>query len=176
MYEPEKYEVADKQKYNIEGKLAQAIIDVLFTELGYIVHHSGMENTFPGFGDIKRKSWGSITAKRIRWLPDFICMKKDEESKEPLYIEVKFSGNGRYNFKDKYRGEYPYPEVFFILVSPTLITAQKVSELEKDAPFQPIDKIDELGIDERTAIRYNDFCKTFFGGPEKTPQGKANRS
>lgn len=153
----------------IKGRVAQAIVEQLFTDLGYTVFHSGVESSFPGFSKRERRGYASNTAKALRALPDFICLKKNEEE-EPLFIEVKFNGENHFDFVKKYGDTYPYPEVFFILVSPWSITVQKASELAKGTRgtgWKLLPDFKELGISEEIAKRYVRYCKYLLGGVRK---------
>ena len=110
--------------YNmIKGRIAEALIEQLFVKLGYQVYRYGMENTIPGIMEELRGT-GSEVGRVIRRMPDLVVARDGEAH----FIEVKFRGNGCFSIDDV-GGDYPFRDVFFIVVSRKHIKCLSYREL-----------------------------------------------
>jgi hypothetical protein len=145
---------------SIKGRLAEAIIEELFLALGYRVFRFGMENTVPGFSDRYLPKKGDV-ANQVRKMPDFIILKDSQIA----FIEVKYRTNGEFDFTDYYqsRGNYPYPNAYFVLVTPKHIKVQKASHLEAGGHFVYLGSHPDFASDKEIILQYIEFCKKFFG-------------
>ena len=147
---------------SIKGRLAEAIVEEMFLNMGYKVFRFGMENTVPGFGDRYLPKYGDV-ADEVRKMPDFIIVKDSQIA----YVEVKYRTKGEqdFDFKSYYtkKGGYPYKSAFFILVTPKHIKVQKASELEKGEKFIFLNKCKDFETDKEIILKYIEFCKKFFG-------------
>ena len=147
----------------LKGRIAEAIVEEMFISMGYRVFRFGMENTVPGFADRYLPKKGNV-AEQIRKMPDFIIVDSENNNKIAL-IEVKYRTSGKFDFNDFYskKGEYPYPNAYFILVTPKHIKIQKASELEKGKNFIYLNNHPDFETDRETIIQYCKYCKKFFG-------------
>jgi len=145
---------------NIKGRLAESIIEEMFLAMDYRVFRFGMENTVPGFSDRYLPKQGDV-ANQVRKMPDFIIVKDSKIA----FIEVKYRTNGDFDFNDYYsnRGKYPYPNAYFILVTPKHIKIQKAEELEKGKGFNYLGSHPDFNTDKEIILQYIEFCKKFFG-------------
>ncbi|MFP3950476.1 MAG: hypothetical protein ACLFUZ_05325 [Candidatus Micrarchaeia archaeon] len=145
---------------SIKGRLAEAIIEEMFISMGYDVFRFGMENTLPGFSNRFLPKKGEV-ANQVRKMPDFIVVKDSHVS----FVEVKYRTNEEFDFKEQYsrEGGYPYPNAYFILVSPKHIRIQKASELEKGKDFMWLGSCKDFETDKEIIKQYIEFCKKFFG-------------
>lgn len=144
----------------IKGRLAEAIIEEMFLAMDYRVFRFGMENTVPGFSDRYLPKQGEV-ANQVRKMPDFIIVKDSQIA----FIEVKYRTNGEFDFSDYYktRGKYPYPNAYFVLVTPKHIKVQKAEHLEKGQDFVYLGSHPDFLSDKEIILQYIEFCKKFFG-------------
>lgn len=144
---------------NIKGRLAECIIEEMFMAMDYRVFRFGMENTVPGFSDRYLPKQGDV-ANQVRKMPDFIIVKDAQIA----FIEVKYRTNGDFDFNDFYksRGKYPYPNAYFILVTPKHIKIQKAELLEKGEDFKYLGSHPDFSTDKDIILQYIEFCKKFF--------------
>ena len=145
-----------KTKFNdkmIKGRLAETIVQELFLALGYEVYPFGMERTIPGFSTRQSPKTGGV-ANKIRKMPDFVVVKDDKS----FFLEVKFrsDANPAFSFEN-----YPYPEAYFVLVTPDYIKMQMVSKLKKGEPFEYLNKFKEFETDTEIIKAYVDFTRKF---------------
>lgn len=144
----------------IKGRLAESIVEEMFLAMGYRVFRFGMENTVPGFSDrvLPRKG---VVASHVRKMPDFIIVKDTNIA----YIEVKYRTCGEFDFKKYYtqKGGYPYPNAYFVLITPKYIKIQKASELEKGESFIYLGKCKDFETDKSIILKYRKLCMKFFG-------------
>lgn len=155
--ERKKIKISDS---SIKGRLAEAIIEEMFLALGFRVFRFGMENTVPGFSDRYLPKSGEV-ANQVRKMPDFIIVKDTLIA----FIEVKYRTNGEFDFNDYYksRGKYPYPNAYFVLVTPKHIKVQKAEKLEAGIDFVYLGGHPDFAADKEIILQYIEFCKKFFG-------------
>lgn len=112
----------------IKGRIAETLIEQLFTRMGYDVFRYGMENTIPGIMKKLANSEPREVVNEISKMPDFVVKHPEENTIH--YIEVKFRANGQFCFADV--GEtYPYKNTYFIVISKRHIKCVSYSELEE---------------------------------------------
>ena len=145
---------------SIKGRLAEAIIEELFIAMDYQVFRFGMESTVPGFSDRYLPKKGDV-ASQVRKMPDFIVVKESSIA----FVEVKYRTNGEFDFKEYYknRGTYPYPNAYFILVTPKHIKAQKAALLDDGKDFEYLGNLKDFETDKEIIKQYIEFCKNFLG-------------
>lgn len=145
---------------SIKGRLAEAIIEEMFLAMDYRVFRFGMENTVPGFSDRYLPKQGDV-ANQVRKMPDFIIVKDSQIA----FIEVKYRTNGEFDFNDFYknRGKYPYPNAYFILMTPKHIKIQKAELLEAGENFVYLGSHPDFATDKEIILQYIEFVKKFFG-------------
>jgi len=144
---------------SIKGRLAETIIEEMFLAMDYRVFRFGMENTVPGFSDRYLPKQGDV-ANQVRKMPDFIVVKDSQIA----FVEVKYRTNGEFDFNEYYRnrGKYPYPNAYFILVTPKHIKVQKAESLEKGSDFVYLGSHPDFATDKEIILQYIEFCKKFF--------------
>lgn len=145
---------------NIKGRLAESIVEEMFLSMDYRVFRFGMENTVPGFSDRYLPKKGEV-ANQVRKMPDFIIVKDAQIA----FVEVKFRASGEFDFNDYYksRGKYPYPNAYFILVTPKHIKVQKAELLEAGKDFVYLGSHPDFETDKDIILKYIEFVKKFFG-------------
>jgi hypothetical protein len=141
----------------IKGRIAETLIQELFLSLGYNVFRYGMENTIPGIMELL-KGVRSDVAQEIRRMPDFVI--QDPKTKLVFFIEVKFRASGEFKFNDLPKN-YPYENVYIILVSKKHIKCITFEELKSGKEITPTSKNylgsrKEFDLDKEIII---DFCK-----------------
>ena len=149
----------------IKGRIAETLIQELFLSLEYNVFRYGMENTIPAIMTLL-KGVKTEVAKEIRSMPDFVI--QNPRNGEVYFIEVKFRSNGTLTRKDIPK-DYPWGNVYFILVSKKHIRCVTFEELERGEEITPISKNylgsrKEFDLDKETIIEFCDFALTFFEG------------
>lgn len=162
-YKKGKNDTGDRKKQkisdsNIKGRIAETIVEEMFLAMGYRVFRFGMENTVPGFSDRYLPKTGDV-ANQVRKMPDFIVVKDSKIA----FVEVKYRTNGEFDFSsyDK-KGGYPYPNAYFILVTPKHIKIQKAEELQKGKDFIYLGSHPDFETDKQIILQYITFCKKFF--------------
>ena len=141
----------------IKGRIAETIIEELFKQMNYEVYRFGMENTIPGFGSRSLPKKGDI-ASFIRKMPDLVVVKDGKT----FFIEVKYRSNGTFDFNNYFKGNYPYPSAYIILVTPKHIKVQKASELEKGTDFVYLGSHPDFVTEKEIILAYIDFTKKFY--------------
>ncbi len=157
----------------IKGRIAEALIEELFLALGYGVFRYGMENTVPGVTKLLSGVSGEV-ANNIRKMPDFVI--QHPEKKDVYFIEVKFRSSGEFNKNDrcftqnnKSFLDYPYKNVYFIVVSKRYIKCITYEELMEGKTITSTSqnwlgkkKEFELDKDKDVIIKFCDFAVKFF--------------
>jgi hypothetical protein len=147
----------------IKGRIGETLIQELFLSLGYNVFRYGMENTIPGIMELL-KGVRSDVAQEIRRMPDFVI--QDPKSKSVYFIEVKFRASGEFKEKDLPKN-YPYDNVYIILVSKKHIKCVTVTELREGRVITPTSKNylgsrKEFDLDKEVIKDFCDFAVKFF--------------
>lgn len=150
--------------YNmIKGRIAETLIQELFTSLNFNVFRYGMENTVPAIMKLL-KGVKTEVAQDIRNMPDFIV--QNPTSNEVFFIEVKFRNSETFELKDLSKN-YPYTNAFIILVSKKHIKCISVLELQSGLTISPTSKNylgnrSEFNLDKQTIIDFCEFALQFF--------------
>ena len=141
-----------------KGKLAEVLIEQLFSALWFSVHKYGMENTLPAYIDSFYESTDE-TARRIRMMPDFIIV--DTEGRT-FYLEVKFRKNGILKYEDL-GVNYPYQSGLVVLVTSRGIKGITVKELNTKGIFKSEEKysIFSLPCFESEELDFDDYKDVF---------------
>jgi len=144
----------------LKGRLAEAIVEEMFFAMGYMVYRFGVENTVPGFINRYLPKKGDV-AEQVRKMPDFIVVRDSQIA----LLEVKYRSSGEFDFNDFYskKGEYPYKNAYFVLVTPNQIKIQKALELENGRGFVYLHDHPDFETDKEIILRYIEYCKKFFG-------------
>ncbi len=123
----------DEYMFSIEktkGRIAESLIQELFTVEGYEVTKFGLENLYPGFYKKIRNNKDEASTS-IRKSPDLVIL--NPINNEMYYAEVKYRTNGKFgigksNFKHY---EQRFPDCLIFLVSPTNINCIPFCELKE---------------------------------------------
>ncbi|MGP8215826.1 MAG: hypothetical protein ACLQQ4_09710 [Bacteroidia bacterium] len=111
----------------IKGRIAETIIEELFHALGFQVFKFGMENTIPGIKELLKGVKGEV-ALEIKRMPDLVVFKNNKAH----FIEVKFRASESFKLSDiNEKGEYPYQNALFVIVSRKHIKCISYEELAK---------------------------------------------
>lgn len=157
-----------KGKYTegmIKGRIAEALIEELFLNLGYNVFRYGMENTVPGILKLLRGVRGDV-ANEIRRMPDFVV--QNPKTNEVFFIEVKFRKDEVFSIDDLPKN-YPFENAYFIIVSKRHIKCITFKELNQGESITPKDKKylgnrKEFELDKDVIIDFCNFAVKFFEG------------
>jgi hypothetical protein len=160
--------------YNlIKGRIAESLVEQLFSSLNFSVFRYGMENTVPGIMKFLKND-NTPAAKNIKRMPDFIV--QDNFSRRVFFIEVKFRKDGKFNKLDddfKKHGEsfeeYPYKDCFFVIVSKNHIKCISYNDLREKRIEKNDDKylfnikdFDFKKEDREIIIRFCEYATKFF--------------
>lgn len=153
--------------YNmIKGRIAEALIEQLFIKLGYRVYRYGMENSIPGIMELLGGIKGEV-ADIIRKMPDFVIQ---HSSGNPFFVEVKFRKNETFSIKDiesEYKGEYPFENAFFVVVSAKHIKCLSYKQLKAGEKIKPdnnhyLGDVKEFETDKDVIIEFCKYAVKFF--------------
>ncbi len=151
-----------------KGRIAESLVQELFTIEGYEVSNFGYENLYPNFYRKIRNNKDEASTS-IRKSPDLVIF--NPINKEMHYAEVKYRKSGIFSigksdFKDY---EQRFPECLIFLVSPERINCLRFSELRerKRVDFTKTDefllKNSELfDIREESIEYFEKFASMFF--------------
>ena len=152
-----------KNQYNysenmIKGRIAETLIEELFTSMDYEVFRYGMENTIPGIRKKLKASKPEEVATELRKMPDFVIKHPVENTVH--FVEVKFRASESFSFKDVGL-DYPYKNTYFIVVSKKHIKCLTYAELQEGKFISPkcrnyLGSRDDMSKNKQTII---DFCK-----------------
>jgi hypothetical protein len=147
----------------IKGRIAETIIEELFHALGFQVFKFGMENTIPGIKELLKGIKGDV-ATNIRRMPDLVVFKHDKAH----FIEVKFNKYESFELTDiTKKGEYPYHNALFVIVSKKHIKCISYEELAKGEKITPtchkyLGNRDEFETDKEIIKAYCEHAIKFF--------------
>jgi hypothetical protein len=149
----------------IKGRIAEALIEELFLNLGYNVFRYGMENTVPGIIKLLKGVRGDV-ANNIRKMPDFVIQKPG--IKEAFFIEVKFRKDESFSRADLPE-DYPYENAYFVIVSKKHIKCITFQEISEGKSITPEDRRylgsrKEFELDKDVIIDFCNFAVKFFEG------------
>lgn len=149
----------------IKGRIAETMVEALFINLGFNVFPFGMENTIPGIMDLLRGVKDEVS-NEIKRMPDFVIHKDGKAH----FIEVKFRKNEMFSLKDLEegkKGEYPYQNALFVVVSKKHIKCISYEELNEGKEITPksqnfLGKRKEFDTDSKVIIEYCKYAVKFF--------------
>ncbi|OPY31118.1 MAG: hypothetical protein A4E32_02102 [Methanomassiliicoccales archaeon PtaU1.Bin124] len=171
---PEKRKRSRKRPaYNmIKGRIAETLIEELFLSMGYRVYRYGMENTIPGISTnlLGVDKLSSNVANNIRKMPDFVVQKDNSV----FFIEVKFRKSEQFSIRDV-GDDYPYNDVFFIIVSKKHIKCITIQELRENKTISPesnnyLGNRIEFDLDNEEIIKYCNYAVQFFTHVDEEPR------
>jgi len=142
----------------IKGRIAETLIEQLFLALGYKVFRYGMENTIPGVMEYYKN-----VPDEIRFMPDFVIQNDDGKT---FFIEVKFRGDGYFNYNKIKDKKYP-KNCYFVVVTRKHIKCITYKELEQGKKIIPKSKNwlgsrDEFKLDKEVIKQFCKFATKFF--------------
>lgn len=117
----------------IKGHIGEALIQNLFTGLGFIVFRYGMENNltyineYLGSSDFEKSELNILTSR-----PDLLILNK--EKKRLYFTEIKYRWNGKFKYEElskELSEDYKYPSTYIIILSKKGFKCIKASELKK---------------------------------------------
>jgi hypothetical protein len=149
----------------IKGRIAETMVEALFIKLGFNVFPFGMENTIPGIMDLLKGVKDEVS-NEIKRMPDFVIHKDGKAH----FIEVKFRKNETFSLKDleeKKKGEYPYRNALFVVVSKKHIKCISYAELANGKEIDPKGKYylgdrPEFETEKKTIVEYCKYAVKFF--------------
>jgi hypothetical protein len=146
---------------NLKGRIAEDVVEELFTQLNFKVYRFGAERVLSGLLNRENRFEGDKdTAKRISEMPDFIITKDNHV----YFIEVKYRGDAATNFRPP--SDYAYPEAFIVVLStlyPDYIKIQRAQKLLEGKDFVQLDEIEELDIAKNDVHQCIHIFKQTFG-------------
>jgi hypothetical protein len=145
----------------VKGRIAETIVEQLFSFSGYDVFRFGMENTVPAITGLLNRN-NSPVAKIIRNMPDFVIKKGNDV----FFIEVKFRADGNFSIDDLKSG-YSYDDAYIVLVSTRHIKCISVKELKSGRSIISGDRYylgyrKEFGLDPDSVVSFCEFAVKFF--------------
>ncbi len=157
-----------KKNYNfhynmIKGRIAETLIQELFLSSDFNIFQYGMENTIPWIMELLH--WiKTEVATDIRRMPDLVVHNPD--TKSFYFVEVKFRKNWTFSRKDIDK-DYPYHNVFFIVVSKKDIKCLNYKELEEGQIITPISDNylrdrKEFDLNKDIVKHFSEFAIKFF--------------
>ncbi len=117
----------------LKGRLAEALVQLLFTENGYEVHRSGMEHILPLYARREKNGQDDLESW-VRRMPDFL-MVKDGNS---YFIEVKYVTRFSSDFHDQFLHYPDYPKLFVVTVTPEGIDCRRLEDLQNGLRFDNV--------------------------------------
>jgi hypothetical protein len=147
----------------IKGRLAETLVEQLFLSMDYKVFRFGMENTIPGIMGLL-KGIKSDVAQHIKRMPDFVV--QNTKTGQVNFVEVKFRANEHFDYGGL-KGDYPFSNVFIIVVSKKHIKCLSVEELKNGKCINPncgnyLGSRKEFELDKQVIIDFCAFASHFF--------------
>jgi hypothetical protein len=147
----------------IKGRIAETLVEELFTYLGYSVFRYNMANTVPGVMQLL-KGVRSDVASNLKKMPDLVI--QDPNSGNVYFADVKFRKNETFTLKD-ISSDYPYENCYFIVVSKKHIKCIAYHELKEGKEITPssrnyLGNRKEFELDKDVIIKFCDFAVKFF--------------
>jgi hypothetical protein len=147
----------------IKGRIAETLVDELFTYLGYSVFRYNMMNTVPGAMQLLKGVRGDVAAN-IKKMPDLVI--QDPNSGKVYFTDVKFRKNESFTLDDV-GSDYPYENCYFIVISKKHIKCITYQELKDGKEITPssrnyLGNRKEFELDKEVIIKFCDFAVKFF--------------
>ncbi|MBE0637320.1 MAG: hypothetical protein IH598_02225 [Bacteroidales bacterium] len=148
----------------LKGRMAEQLIQDLFSQNGYNVFNYGLERIHPFLSKIIRSDYHT-TSKNLRYMPDFVV--QSAETGDLFYLEVKFRANGFFEFDEKYL-EYPYKNAWFVVVSPEKIQCMHYKRLISGYQITSETRYRLTGVrtfhlSKQSIAEYEFYAQHFFG-------------
>ena len=113
----------------IKGHIGEALIQDLFAGMGYLVFRYGVENALTYIHEYLDQSDFSPTELSIlKSRPDLLVLNK--EKKKPYFIEVKYTHDGKFSYKNL-KEDYKYHNTYIVILSKKGFKCLRASELKK---------------------------------------------
>lgn len=146
----------------LNGRIAEVIVERLFTDLGYDLQRFGIEHSNPRFADTAYKKKGPVS-KMLRQTPDFVAQRNVPGNSGMWFLEVKYRSNGTCSITDLDKhGPYSYPKALIILVTPEGIRAQSYENLKSGGDFIALCSMKFLHTDDTVVSFYDAECRRIF--------------
>jgi|ERR1700722_13665027 hypothetical protein len=147
----------------IKGRLAETLIEQLFLSMNYNVFRFGMENTIPGIMGLL-KGIKSDVAQHIKRMPDFVIQNPKNDQVD--FVEVKFRASEYFDYGGL-KGDYPFSNVFIIVVSKRHIKCLSVEELKNGKCITPdcssyLGSRKEFNLEKQVIVDFCEFACKFF--------------
>ncbi len=147
----------------IKGRIAETLVEELFTYLGYSVFRYNILNTVPGVMQLLKDVRTDVAAN-IKRMPDLVI--QDPNSGEVYFTDVKFRKNETFTFND-IGPDYPYENCYFIVISKKHIKCITYQELNEGKEITPssrnyLGNRKEFELDKDVIIKFCDFAVKFF--------------
>ncbi len=148
----------------LKGRMAEQLIQDLFSRNGYNVFNYGLERIHPFLSTMLRENYHT-TSKALRFMPDFVV--QSTQTGDLFYLEVKFRANGYFAFDDKYK-DYPYKNAWFVIVSPYKIQCMHYRRLSAGNVITShtnyrLTSVRSFHITKESIAEYEDYARQFFG-------------
>ncbi len=152
----------------LKGRMAEQLIQDLFSRNGYNVFNYGLERIHPFLSKVLRDNY-KTTSKALRFMPDFVV--QSTETGDLFYLEVKFRANGYFAFEDKYV-DYPYKNAWFVIVSPEKIQCMHYKRLKQGHQITANTRYRLTGVrsfhlSKESITEYEFYARYFFGAFSK---------
>ncbi|WP_321418116.1 hypothetical protein [uncultured Methanomethylovorans sp.] len=147
----------------IKGRIAETLVEELFTYLGYSVFRYNIVNTVPGVMQLL-KGVRSDVASNIKKMPDLVI--QDPNSGKVYFTDIKFRKNESFTLDD-IGSDYPYENCYFIVISKKHIKCITYQELKEGKGITPssrnyLGNRKEFELDKDVIIKFCDFAVKFF--------------
>ncbi len=147
----------------IKGRIAETLVEELFTYLGYSVFRYNMVSTVPGAMQLLKGVRGDVAAN-IKKMPDLVI--QDQNSGKVYFTDVKFRKNESFTLDDV-GSDYPYENCYFIVISKKHIKCITYQELKEGKEITPssrnyLGNRKEFELDKDVIIKFCDFAVKFF--------------
>ena len=150
----------------IKGRIAEDIVSEMLREAGYLVYRFGYEGILQSLIQkglpVMRKD--SITAEKIRTMPDFIVMDKNCDV---FFVEVKYRNSEKKgdSFNDWLRKATKYwPEAKLILAHPyqPYFQISTISDYAKSGRLYPLERDKFLKVPYKIITDYAGILRKYF--------------
>lgn len=147
----------------IKGRIAETLVEELFSYLGYSVFRYNIVSTVPGAMQLLKGVRVDVAAN-IKKMPDLVI--QDPNSGKVYFTDVKFRKNETFTFAD-IDSDYPYENCYFIVVSKKHIKCITYQELKDGKEITPssrnyLGNRKEFELDKDVIIKFCDFAVKFF--------------
>ncbi|MCO5267041.1 MAG: hypothetical protein M9948_14345 [Lentimicrobium sp.] len=152
----------------LKGRLAEHLVQDLFSMNGYNVFNYGLERTHPFLSKELRNNNHS-TSRALRFMPDFVV--QSSVTGDLFYMEVKFRANGCFRFDDKFK-DYPYKNAWFVIVSPDKIQCMHYKRLNAGFGIAAetnyrLSSVRSFHLSKESIAEYEGYAKQVFQGFQK---------